>query len=251
MAETLYTMGIKDVHLRRLGVVVPLLAAQEMTVSGKVVTGELRGRGRIVAVNSYMEAAEVKFGTGGIPLAAFAILFGIEFPAFTGSSPNRVRTMPIPSAQFLPYFEIIGRSGEASGGDAHIYLPRVKVTSGFDIAFQDGANFAAPQMTGMAVPTEASPYPFIFYEYESPTEIAFPSVTTVTLTDIDVADNIATATSGSAHGFAAGQWIGVSGASAGYVNGMKQVITGSGSTFTFLAFGANVTNLTGTATAGV
>ena len=247
-----YTMGLMDVRLRRAGTVVQLPAAQNLTVTPKVVTGELRGSGSIVAVNSYIEGADVKFGAGGIPIAAFALMFGFALPDPTGTAPNQIRTVPFPSSQFLPYFEVIGRTNEAGGGDVHIYIPQCKVTSGFDITVQDGANFAAPEMSAMAVPVAAGDPPFTIYQYESSTPLAFPTVTTVTLSDIDVASNIATATSSTDHGFSAGQWINVSGATAGYVNGMKQVITApTATTFTFLAFGANVTNLTGTATAGV
>lgn len=245
-----YTFSIRDIQVRRAGTTVAFPAAQQMSITPMVVSGMLRGSSAIRSANSYIEGGEGALGVGGIPLAALPVMIGATAAAVAGSSPNRSQRIAVVGGAALPYFEIIGRTETGDGGDVKVYVPLAKIMSNFTITIQDGANFAAPEMTFSCVPDEAG-NPFYLDAYETSAPIAFPSVVTRTLTDIDVASNIATATSSADHGFVAGQFVTIAGAAAPYINGMKQVITApTASTFTFLAFGADVTNQTGTATAG-
>jgi hypothetical protein len=245
-----YTFSIRDIQVRRAGTTVQFPAAQQMSITPMVVSGILRGSSAIRSANSYIEGAEGTLGIGGIPLSALPVMIGATAGSVTGSTPNQVQQIAINASAALPYFEIIGRAEQGDGGDVHVWVPQAKVMSNFTITVQDGANFAAPEMSFTCVPDSANA-PFYFIAHETTTAIAFPALTVATLTDIDVADNLATATSDAAHGFSAGQLITVAGADASYVNGLKQVITApTTTTFTFVAIGADVTNQTGTATAG-
>ena len=215
-----------------------------------VVSGILRGSSAIRSANSYIEGAEGTLGIGGIPLNALPVMIGATAGAVTGSAPNQAQQISINASTALPYFEIIGRTEQGDGGDVHLWIPQAKVMGNFTITVQDGANFAAPEMPFTCVP-DAANAPFYFIAHQTTTPVAFPALTTITLTDVDVASNIATATSSTAHGFTPGALITVAGTAASYVNGLKQVITAPTTTsFTFVAIGADVTNLTGTATNG-
>jgi hypothetical protein len=73
-----------------------------------------------------------------------------------------------------------------------------------------------------------------------------PRSYSVTLTDVDVASNVATATLED-HGFSVGEQIYVSGAAAAYVNGVKTIASvPDADTFTFTATGSDASNVAGT-----
>lgn len=245
-----YTFSIRDIQVRRAGTTVQFPAAQQMSITPMVVSGILRGSSAIRSANSYIEGAEGTLGIGGIPLSALPVMIGASAGSVTGSSPNQVQQIAINASAALPYFEIIGRTEQGEGGDIHLWIPQAKVMGNFTITVQDGSNFAAPEMPFTCVPDSANA-PFYFIAHETTTAVAFPALTTITLSDVDVASNLATATSSTDHGFAPGQLITVAGTAASYVNGLKQVITApTTTTFTFVAIGANVSNLSGTATNG-
>lgn len=240
-------MGLNDIRLRRGTTIVQLDAAQQMTITDMVVSGTLRGSGKIVSVVSYNEGAEVALQAGGLPVEAFPVLFGFSLPAATGSSPNEVRTIEIPASRAFGYFEAKGRSLGDDGGDVIIYVPKIQLTSGITITMQDGANFTAPEMSGIALPQAGTTYDRA-YDIRVQETSAPISYVTLTLSDIDVASNIATATTTSTASMAAGQYWYIAGATSSHINGLKQIITvASGTTFTFAAIGANTTNETGTA----
>lgn len=239
-------MGLNTAKIRRYGgtSVVELDAAQEITVEDILTSGQLDGSGKIVSVITYRRGANVTFGVGGIPVAAFPMLFGITLPAVSGSTPNEKRTIEMPASADFGYFQLIGQSLGDEGDDVHIFLPKVKLTGGFGVNMTDGNTFTAPSLSGIALPVTATasrPYDIILNETATP-----PSFTTLTLSDIDVASNIATATTSSTATMTAGEYWYISGATAAYINGLKQIITvASGTTFTFAAIGANTTNNTG------
>lgn len=171
-----YTFGIKDIRIRRGSDTVQFPAAQQLSVNPMVVSGMLRGSGGIRAANSYIEGAECTFGVGGIPLEALPVMLGMDADAVTGSTPNRAQEFPIVAGAALPYFEIIGRAETGDGGDVHVYIPKAKVMSNFTVQIQDGANFAAPEMTLSAVPDSANDdQVFVFIAHETTTAISFPA----------------------------------------------------------------------------
>jgi hypothetical protein len=144
------------------------------------------------------------------------------------------------------YFEIIGQSLGDEDDDVHIYLPKVQITGGFQVNMQDGNTFTAPQLTAIALPVTATAsraYDIIEHETATP-----PAFTTKTLSNIDVASNIATATTVDTSDMTAGEYWYISGATAGYINGLNEVISvPTGTTFTFAAIGADTTGDSGTA----
>jgi hypothetical protein len=113
--------------------------------------------------------------------------------------------------------------------------------STFQLQIQDGANFTAPQISFNAVP-DSSDVPFHVNYYETTTDVAtsLPAGSSKSISALAVADGIATATS-TAHGFAAGQFVTISGATDEplLINGLKQIINvPDADTFTFAVIGA-------------
>jgi hypothetical protein len=167
-------MGIAQVKIRRGSTVVELDAAQVLKVTDMVVSGTLRGSGKIASVVSYIEGAEVEFGAGGLPLAAFPVIYGLTVPSPTGTAPAQKITLDVKANQALPYFEVIGRSLGDDGGDVWIYIPKCKLTSGTEINMQDGANFTAPNMKAIALP-DATQMPYRIIVNETAGDVAFPT----------------------------------------------------------------------------
>lgn len=136
--------------------VVTLEASRTLQFTPRMLTGELTGSDALQAVASFIEAAEWEMEEGGIPLAAFAIMFGFAANE-TGVTPNRVKTMVIDTATALPYFKIYGKLLDENTGDVHVKMTKAKITgnvtweaaygefvmSGLSgIAVKDGANGA-------------------------------------------------------------------------------------------------------------
>lgn len=243
-----YTMGLRDIKLRRAGTTVALPAPKQLTTTFQVVSGMERGGGTIVDAQAYIEGVEAAFQAGGWPLEALPIILGLTPGSVTGSSPNQSQEIDVLAGDSLPYFEVIGRAFTGKGGDIHVYLPSAKIMSGFAFQMQDGANYTAPEIVLQVIPDPVTRRLARIKPHETATEPTFPDATSITLTNIDVANNMATATA-TAHGLSAGQVLTISGAAAGYVNGLKQIIyVPDVDTFTFMAIGADVLTLTGTAT---
>jgi hypothetical protein len=241
-------MGLNNAKVRRRGgtTIVELDVAQTITVEDVVTSGRLDGSGAIKSTITYRRGANVTFGVGGIPIEAFPMLFGYTLPAATGTSPNETRTIEMETGKVFGYFEIIGQSLGDEGNDVHIYVPKVSLTGGFQINMQDGDTFTAPEMSGLALPvtgTADRAYDIIQHETATP-----PAFTTKTLSNIDVASNIATATTVDTSDMTAGEIWYIAGATAGYINGLNEIITvPTGTTFTFAAIGADTTGDSGTA----
>lgn len=249
-----YTMSIKEISVRRAGSLISLPAAQAMKVSPMVVGGTLRGSSAIKATNSFIEGAEIEFGIGGWPLAALPVVLGISAISPSGSTPNRVATIPVPASSSLPYFEVAGRAQDGDGGDVHIYIAKCKIMSSFDLSVQDGDTFVAPTIKAQAIP-DANGYSFQLLYYETTTAVSssFPAGSSKSVSALAITDGIATATSTS-HGFAAGQWVtiaGVTDTGAALINGLKQVIhVEDANTFSFAVIGvADDASVSGTITA--
>lgn len=238
-------MSIVDIRLRRGTTVVQFELARQMRVTDMVVSGTLRGSSKLGSTTGYIEGAEVVLEAGGLPVDAFPVLYGFDLPATTGTAPNRKRTIEVPASRAFGYFEAKGRSLGDDGDDVIVYLPKVQITSGSTITMQDGANHTVTELNGMAHPVQGvtyeRAYDVIIQETVAP--IAF---TTLTLTDISVTDNIATATVADSSALAPNDMVYIFGTTADYLEGWKQVIdVPLGTTFTFIAGGADTTGDSG------
>jgi len=225
-----FPFGLREIKIksRTSADTAVLDAAQTLKFTERVVSNELKGNDHVVVASSFVEAVEWELGAGGLLLEAYAIMSGRTLAA-SGSSANEVKTMTIRAGDNFPWFTLYGKSLGDAGDDVHVKLYKCKLTGGIDGSYQ-GDNFFVSSLKGIAVEDDAT--------------------VTKTLTDIDVTDNIATATC-VAHGYSAGQEVTIAGAAASYINGVKTIITApTADTFTFTAIGANVSNNTGTASAG-
>jgi hypothetical protein len=202
-------------------------AAQTLKFTERVVSNELKGNDRVVVSSSFVEAVEFEMGAGGLPLEAYAIMSGRTL-AGAGSGTTETTTMSIKAGDSFPWFTLYGKSMGDGADDVHVKLYKCKLTGGIDGEYK-GNDFFVSKLKGIAVEDDAT--------------------VTQTLTDIDVASNIATAAC-VAHGYTAGSEVVIAGAAASYINGVKTVISATADAFTFMAIGANVTNNTGTASTG-
>jgi len=115
----------------------------------QTVNAQLEGDDSITATAARIISAQVTFRFGSADLDLLAILTGQSVDN-SGTTPNRRRQLDI-SALRLPYFGISGKAdAEEGAGDNHIFVPKVKITEGFEIRLEYNT-FAAPEITAVAV----------------------------------------------------------------------------------------------------
>jgi hypothetical protein len=122
---------------------VQLLSAQLNTT-----TAQLEGDDEITATAAKTISATVTLRFGSVPFEVFATLTGqtIESTA----TPGNRRRMSF-SGRKMPYFGVCGKSEAAeSDGETHMFIPKCKITEGFEIRFEYGA-FSIPELSCMAV----------------------------------------------------------------------------------------------------
>lgn len=131
--------GIYDIKLTNItgAAQVDLPYAQTMTFSERLVSGELRGDGKTVAVVSEVDAVEASLEAGGISLEAYALMSG-RTVVTSGTTPNRVSTLTGEGAERFPYFKVYGKSLADGDDDVHIKLFKCKLTSGLEGSLGDG-----------------------------------------------------------------------------------------------------------------
>ncbi|MBN2392173.1 MAG: hypothetical protein JXR84_15705 [Anaerolineae bacterium] len=131
--------GIYDIKLTDIAgaVQVDLPYAQTMTFNERLVSGELRGDGKTVAVVSEVDAVEASLEAGGISLEAYALMSG-RTVSTSGTTPTRVSTLTGSGAERFPYFKIYGKSLADGDDDVHIKLFKCKLTNGLEGSLGDG-----------------------------------------------------------------------------------------------------------------
>lgn len=131
--------GIYDIKLTDIAgaVQVDLPYAQTMQFSERLVSGELRGDGKTVAVVSEVDAVEASLEAGGISLEAYALMSG-RTVTNSGTTPTRVSTLTGSGAERFPYFKIYGKSLGDGIDDVHIKLLKCKLTNGLEGSLGDG-----------------------------------------------------------------------------------------------------------------
>jgi hypothetical protein len=131
--------GLHDLKLTNMAgdSQVDLPYAQTLQFKERLVSGELRGDGKTVAVVSEVDAAEASLEAGGISLEAYALMTG-RTASESGSTPNRVNTLTGSGAERLPYFKIYGKSLGDGDDDVHVKLYKCKLTDGLEGSLADG-----------------------------------------------------------------------------------------------------------------
>jgi len=131
--------GIYDIKLTNSGgtVQVDLPYAQTLTIKERVVSGEMRGDGKTVAVVSEVDALEASLEAGGISLEAYALMTGRTMTT-SGTTPSRKNTLNGDGAERFPYFKIYGKSLGDGSDDVHVKLYKCKLTEGLEGSLKDG-----------------------------------------------------------------------------------------------------------------
>jgi hypothetical protein len=131
--------GLYDIKLTNMAgdSQVDLPAAQTMQFSERVVSGELRGDGKTVAVVSEADAVEASLEAGGISLEAYAMMTG-RTATESGTTPSRVNTLTGSGAERFPYFKVYGKSLGDEADDVHVKLYKCKLTAGLEGNLADG-----------------------------------------------------------------------------------------------------------------
>ncbi len=143
--------GLRDVKITNIAgtTQVDLPAAQELTVTPRLVGGELKGDDSLKAVVAFVEAAEWNLAAGGISLDALAVITG-QAVSVSGSTPSEKTTLNLAAGDAMPYFKIYGKSMGDGADDVHVKLFKCKVTGNIEGAFA-GGSFYITKLNGVAV----------------------------------------------------------------------------------------------------
>lgn len=127
-------------------VVVPSIKI--FNVDYKTVSGKLEGDDSITATAAIAVEAECDLQFGGVTMAAYQVLTGIN-PTSSGSGAGYNAKMLFSNVSF-PYFAILGQAYSAQTGDTHMFVPKIKIMSGFALKMEYG-QFIIPDIKASAV----------------------------------------------------------------------------------------------------
>lgn len=134
------------------GTAVDVPSIQMMGGRIRTMSGELEGDSKITAVAARAIAGEVRVRFGSLSLAALEVLIG-NSSVECGSTPSRQKLFKISGGDNMPYVGICGQSlAEEGVGDTHVFYPKAKITSDFDLVQMEYGRFIIPEVTMMAVP---------------------------------------------------------------------------------------------------
>ena len=143
--------GIRDIKLTDVTgtTQVDLPNERVMSFSERLVSGEMRGEGKTVAVVAEVDAVEFELEAGGISLEAYALMSG-RTATESGTTPALVNTLSGSGADRYPYFKVYGKSLGDGDDDIHVKLYKCKLTSGIEGRLEDG-EFWVTRCSGVAV----------------------------------------------------------------------------------------------------
>jgi hypothetical protein len=130
-----------------IGTPIRIPSLKTTMVSMKTVTDQAQGDMSITAIAAQLISADLTLDTAGISRAVYTTLTGVQ----PTSSSTPTRTYTTYGNDRFPYFALIIESlaAEASG-DTLIFLPKVKLTQGFDYKFEFG-KITTPQLKATAI----------------------------------------------------------------------------------------------------
>lgn len=156
---------------------IPSIDQLTLRTNNKSQTG--RGDGRITAVASAVESANVTFRNLSIVQQILEAITGSPTYLY-GTTPDQVRHMMVGSGRFK-WFGIIGQALNGDLGDTHVFIPYMKIMEQFEMNFAYN-EFVAPQITAMAlgdpviVDSFGLPAVYGIYEHETATALVVPPV---------------------------------------------------------------------------
>lgn len=137
---------------------------------------DLEGDDTILATQTVIQKGTVTLEFASVQFEIVQRLTGQAQEYGTGYTRQRVTT------RNPPYVGLCGKALAAEGGgDTHLFIPKCKASSGFQVRFERGA-FAIPSITFTAVADDnfedGDGYPLLFLmdEHDVPATIALPPV---------------------------------------------------------------------------
>lgn len=146
-----YLFGIRDCKIaawnnpENYGIEYDLDAISMMSVALNTISGTLEGDDEIKDVHAKVISATVRCRFAFTDLNVYATLTG----GTVVDSPT-VDRLAFDTSN-LPYFALCAKIDHTSGlGDTHIFIPKMKVTEGFEISAEYG-RYSTPELTMTAV----------------------------------------------------------------------------------------------------
>jgi hypothetical protein len=151
LSGSLRPFGLRDIKLAPLpsGTPVDLPAAQTLSFSEVLTSGEMRGDDSTIAVVALTDKVEWELEAGGISMEAWALMSGRTLAA-AGTTPEQTNTITANAGDVYPYFKIYGKSVGDEAGDIHVLIYKAKLTGAIEGEFAD-AEFFVTKCSGIAV----------------------------------------------------------------------------------------------------
>lgn len=161
LVGTIKPMGLRDIKLVPLptGSPVDLPAAQTLTFTERLVSGELHGDDVVQAVVANTDALEWELEAGGLSLEAIKVMTGRAI-TLTGTMPNQINTVLARAGDQMPYFKIYGKSMGDGADDVHVLIHKAKLTEGLEGEWKDG-EFYIQKCAGIAIDNGTALYTVI------------------------------------------------------------------------------------------
>jgi hypothetical protein len=174
-AYTITDLKVAPVTGDTPGTLVDVPGIQAMTVKISTESVTLRGDNTQISVVDKGNTASFEFTEGGLNFAAMDIMFG-TVTSDSGTTPNVTRTMNILGATARPYFFVVGKAINDSGGtqDLHIAVWKCKVTDDVEIKAADG-EFIVPTFGGLAVARADNNKVVSLVHHETAAALAIPA----------------------------------------------------------------------------
>lgn len=147
--------GLRDVKVTNLAgdTQVDLPAAQTLSFTERIRSGELTGDDSVKAVVAYAEALEWAIEEGGISLEAYAALTG-RTAVETGTTPTLVNTLTGSASDTFPYVKIYGKAVGDESDDVHILIHKAKLMT-IEGSLGEG-EFWVTSASGVAIDDESN-----------------------------------------------------------------------------------------------
>lgn len=127
------------------GTPVDIPSIQQINAQVQTQTAQLTGDDRITATHAKVIGGQVTFQHGSFSMNVMDVISG-DSSASSGTTPNRTRRLALGNKNF-PYFGLCCAVDAVEGvGDMWIFLPKVKLTQGFNAQAQYG-QFMIPSLT--------------------------------------------------------------------------------------------------------
>lgn len=127
------------------GSITDIMSIQMANVNVETIAAILTGDDRQTAIAALVIGGTAQLRFGGLNLDMLAVLTGKAIVTDT-----TVENIQLPGGHKFPYLGAIFKALSAEAGDTWLYLPKIKLMSGFSIRMEYGA-FVIPEVTCQVV----------------------------------------------------------------------------------------------------